>query len=83
MCEDAASAKRPRSVSVSSYMLYFVLTFNLPTNFYFFATDIATIERDLKIVFGFVHSTEVHKSHICVKRNMRKMQMLYLNSFEI
>ena len=49
------------------YMLYFLLKFNLPTNFYFFATDIATIERDLKIVFGFVHSTEVHKSHICVK----------------
>ena len=37
-----------------------LLKFNLPTNFYFFATDIATIERDLKIVFGFVHPTEVH-----------------------
>ena len=83
VCKDAASAKRPRSVGVSSYMLYFLLKFNLPTNFYFFATDIATIERDLKIVFGFVHSTEVHKSHICVKWNMRKMQMLYSNSFEI
>ena len=67
VCKDAASANRPRSVTVSSYMLYFILKFNLPTNFYFFATDIATIERGLKIVFGFVHSTEVHKSHICVK----------------
>ena len=54
-------------------MIYFLLKFNLPTNSYFFATDDSDNGK----------RTEVHKSHICVKWNMRKMQMLYLNSFEI
>ena len=35
--------------------------------------------RPKQIAFGFVLSTEVHKSHICVKLNMWKLQMLYLD----
>ena len=54
-------------------MLYFLPKFNLPTTSYFFATDIATIERERKFI----------KATFVSEWNMWKMQMLYLNSFEI
>ena len=40
-------------------MIYFLLKFNLPTNSYFFATDIATIESERKFIKATFVSNEI------------------------
>ena len=65
MCEDAASARRPRSVGVSSNIyVFFLPKFKLPISiFYYWHND----KRPKQIAFWFVPSTEVHSQINYVK----------------